>query len=53
MVRGFLFLIAIVFSLLIIRDLDIICIAILKAETDSPLIVNGNGKLTFSVFFKA
>ena len=37
---------------MIIRDLDIICIAILEAETDSPLIVDGNGKLAFSVSFQ-
>jgi hypothetical protein len=49
MVRGFLFSITIVFSLVIIRDLDVICIAIVEAETDSPLVVDGNGELPFPI----
>jgi hypothetical protein len=51
-VRGVSFLIAIVFSLVAIRDLHIVGIAVLEAETDSPLVVDGNGELAFSVSFQ-
>jgi hypothetical protein len=38
-----------ILSLVIVRDLDIVGIAVLEAETDAPLIVDGNGVLAFSV----
>jgi hypothetical protein len=44
MVRGPLFSIAIVFSLVIIRDLHIVGIAVLEAKADPPLIVDGNDR---------
>jgi hypothetical protein len=52
MVRGSLFSIAIVFSLVIICDFNVICIAIPEAETDSPLIVDGYGELAVPVSFQ-
>jgi len=52
MVRGSLFSIAIVFSLVIIRDFNVICIAIPEAETDSPLIVDEYGELAVPVSFQ-